>query len=284
MHHTKGHGLGVQQDHHQQQHHNHHKQQQQQGGQRPRDTCAVTDQWDGAEVWVSAYQALLPHTTTTTTTLGKPHTASVTWTTAAAAAAPSHTAAPKPANGHHSATTTTTPAAAAAAAGGGGGIRSMCRSSSAPPSGAGPIPQLPQPVAVAGAAAVRHGGPQTSQTAAGAGAAAVAVAGHLRLQGLTLPHKTPTTTTPTTAAATVDSFPIEVHEMWGLGRRLVLLVKPTTSFSRVMSAYAARRGVETHALGFYYNGVRLAEYHRPCDFDMEEGDVVQCFWEDKEGL
>jgi hypothetical protein len=46
-----------------------------------------------------------------------------------------------------------------------------------------------------------------------------------------------------------------------------------------MSAYCAKRGVAGSSLGFYFNGVKLAQYHRPCDFDMEEGDVVQCFWE-----
>jgi len=61
------------------------------------------------------------------------------------------------------------------------------------------------------------------------------------------------------------------------GEETMFKVKNTTSFGRIMNAYANRKGVRAVDLNFLLDGERIKPYQTIADLDLEDEDQVDCF-------
>ena len=61
------------------------------------------------------------------------------------------------------------------------------------------------------------------------------------------------------------------------GEETMFKVKNTTSFGRIMNAYANRKGVRAVDLSFLLDGHRIEPYETIADLDLEDEDQVDCF-------
>jgi small ubiquitin-related modifier len=61
------------------------------------------------------------------------------------------------------------------------------------------------------------------------------------------------------------------------GEETMFKVKNTTSFGRIINAYANRKGVRAVDLSFLLDGHRIEPYQTIADLDLEDEDQVDCF-------
>lgn len=63
------------------------------------------------------------------------------------------------------------------------------------------------------------------------------------------------------------------------GSQVHFKVKRTTPFQKVFNAYAIRQTMDCSQLKFLFDGRRLRATDTPADFDMEDGDTLDCMLE-----
>uniref|UniRef100_A0A914UHU0 Small ubiquitin-related modifier n=1 Tax=Plectus sambesii TaxID=2011161 RepID=A0A914UHU0_9BILA len=61
------------------------------------------------------------------------------------------------------------------------------------------------------------------------------------------------------------------------GRQIEFQMNYDSKLGRVMTQYAARKGMPVKSLKFSFDGVRVQEEHTPEFFDMEDGDIIEVF-------
>jgi len=67
------------------------------------------------------------------------------------------------------------------------------------------------------------------------------------------------------------------------GEETFFKVKTSTKMGKVFGAFAKRKGVESAAMRFIYDGRRVANDETPESLDMEDQDQVDCFLEQTGG-
>mmetsp|Transcript_40847 Transcript_40847/g.80148 ORF Transcript_40847/g.80148 Transcript_40847/m.80148 type:complete len:406 (-) Transcript_40847:311-1528(-) len=70
-----------------------------------------------------------------------------------------------------------------------------------------------------------------------------------------------------------EKLTLSVCNNWG-GETITCLVKPSTPFHKVVSAFCAHHGMSGEDLRFTFTGFRLRGHQTPADFDMEDGDEI----------
>lgn len=63
------------------------------------------------------------------------------------------------------------------------------------------------------------------------------------------------------------------------GTQVHFKVKRTTPFQKVFNAYATRQNLNSESLKFLFDGRRLKAHETPADYDMEDGDSIDCMLE-----
>ena len=68
------------------------------------------------------------------------------------------------------------------------------------------------------------------------------------------------------------------------GEETVFKIKKTTKMTKVFSAYAQRKGVESNSLRFLLDGERIADDQTPKTLELEDQDQIDCVLEQLGGL
>ena len=68
------------------------------------------------------------------------------------------------------------------------------------------------------------------------------------------------------------------------GAKTFFKVRTTTPFSKVMKAYAKRKGVEVTSLRFSFEGQRITDTDTPVGLDMNDTDQIDVFQEQTGGV
>lgn len=61
-----------------------------------------------------------------------------------------------------------------------------------------------------------------------------------------------------------------------LGLDVQFSVKPNTKMEKVMKAYVEQKSLDFSAVKFMFDGNRLQPHHTPKDYEMEDGEVIDC--------
>ena len=67
------------------------------------------------------------------------------------------------------------------------------------------------------------------------------------------------------------------------GEETFFKVKSSTKMGKVFGAFAKRKGVESKAMRFIYDGRRVGDDDTPASLEMEDQDQVDCFLEQTGG-
>lgn len=81
-----------------------------------------------------------------------------------------------------------------------------------------------------------------------------------------------------------DDIAITVKVKEGSGDEIAFKVKRSTKMSKIMEAYANRRGIELSSLRFMFDGNRVNAEDTPKTLEMEDGDLIDARVEQLGGL
>ena len=81
----------------------------------------------------------------------------------------------------------------------------------------------------------------------------------------------------------ISTFNINI-QYYQTGEETVFKIKKTTKMTKVFSAYAQRKGVESNSLRFLLDGERIADDQTPKTLELEDQDQIDCVLEQLGGL